>query len=206
MTCRICFEPDPPLFHPCKCDGSIKWIHEECLFQWIRLRTDDSNHKCELCKEIYTISYNQQIEVDLVNYPSRTFFLINPSWHIASHILLVVLMNKAFPFMDVHLVYLVSYYLYHLTYFLFLGICIWKTIKQHTLYYQQLRKTSAITVLNFHIILFTVSLASYVDFHSKLLVPMVISSQCYLGIYPILHSDIIQSMNQTRRMKVINRY
>ena len=29
--CRICYEPDN-LIYPCKCKGSIKWVHEKCLF------------------------------------------------------------------------------------------------------------------------------------------------------------------------------
>ena len=37
--CRICRGPaeeDQPLSAPCLCSGSIKWIHEDCLMQWIR--------------------------------------------------------------------------------------------------------------------------------------------------------------------------
>lgn len=33
-TCRICrgdATDDNPLFHPCKCKGSIKYMHESCL-------------------------------------------------------------------------------------------------------------------------------------------------------------------------------
>ncbi|XP_044736435.1 E3 ubiquitin-protein ligase MARCHF6 isoform X2 [Chrysoperla carnea] len=47
--CRVCRSEglaDRPLFHPCICTGSIKWIHQECLVQWMRY-----SHKeyCELC-------------------------------------------------------------------------------------------------------------------------------------------------------------
>ncbi|XP_045477854.1 E3 ubiquitin-protein ligase MARCHF6 [Harmonia axyridis] len=47
--CRVCRSeglPDRPLFHPCICTGSIKWIHQECLTQWMKY-----SHKeyCELC-------------------------------------------------------------------------------------------------------------------------------------------------------------
>lgn len=47
--CRVCRSeglPDRPLFHPCICTGSIKWIHQECLMQWMKY-----SHKeyCELC-------------------------------------------------------------------------------------------------------------------------------------------------------------
>lgn len=49
-TCRICRSegsPDEPLFHPCKCSGSIQYVHQECLMEWL----SHSNKKhCELCK------------------------------------------------------------------------------------------------------------------------------------------------------------
>ncbi|OQN98498.1 hypothetical protein B0A48_15759 [Cryoendolithus antarcticus] len=49
-TCRICRSESTatePLFHPCKCSGSIKHVHEECLINWLA-----HSHKkhCELCK------------------------------------------------------------------------------------------------------------------------------------------------------------
>lgn len=49
-TCRICRSEatdDDPLFYPCKCSGSIKYVHQDCLIQWL----NHSNKKhCELCK------------------------------------------------------------------------------------------------------------------------------------------------------------
>lgn len=37
--CRICrCSAEPPnrkLFHPCKCSGSIKFVHQDCLLQWL---------------------------------------------------------------------------------------------------------------------------------------------------------------------------
>ena len=34
IMCRICFEDENdnnPLINPCKCNGSIRFVHEECL-------------------------------------------------------------------------------------------------------------------------------------------------------------------------------
>lgn len=47
--CRVCRcegAPDRQLFHPCICTGSIKWIHQECLMQWMRY---SRKQYCELC-------------------------------------------------------------------------------------------------------------------------------------------------------------
>jgi E3 ubiquitin-protein ligase MARCH6 len=37
-VCRICRnpgEPDNPLRYPCACSGSIKFVHQDCLLQWL---------------------------------------------------------------------------------------------------------------------------------------------------------------------------
>uniref|UniRef100_A0A8C8IQK0 E3 ubiquitin-protein ligase MARCHF6 n=1 Tax=Oncorhynchus tshawytscha TaxID=74940 RepID=A0A8C8IQK0_ONCTS len=48
--CRVCRSegtPDKPLYHPCVCTGSIKFIHQECLVQWLK---HSRKEYCELCK------------------------------------------------------------------------------------------------------------------------------------------------------------
>ncbi|KAL5434919.1 hypothetical protein PMIN07_008623 [Paraphaeosphaeria minitans] len=49
-TCRICrgeSTPQEPLFYPCKCSGSIKYVHQECLMEWL---SHSQKKYCELCK------------------------------------------------------------------------------------------------------------------------------------------------------------
>ncbi|KAF1964373.1 hypothetical protein BU23DRAFT_562007 [Bimuria novae-zelandiae CBS 107.79] len=49
-TCRICRgegTPEEPLFFPCKCSGSIKYVHQECLMEWL---SHSQKKYCELCK------------------------------------------------------------------------------------------------------------------------------------------------------------
>ena len=40
-SCRICYEnhnlSKNPLLYPCKCKGTIKWVHHECLIKWIQM-------------------------------------------------------------------------------------------------------------------------------------------------------------------------
>lgn len=66
-ACRICFMPaedNNPLISPCKCSGSMKYIHYGCLKSWLDSKrnikmteTAVSYHwkslECELCKTIY---------------------------------------------------------------------------------------------------------------------------------------------------------
>ncbi|CAJ2510299.1 Uu.00g061990.m01.CDS01 [Anthostomella pinea] len=49
-ACRICRgegTADEPLFYPCKCSGSIKYVHQDCLMEWL---SHSQKKHCELCK------------------------------------------------------------------------------------------------------------------------------------------------------------
>jgi hypothetical protein len=63
--CRICFRTEDtiedPLFSPCKCAGSMEYIHFSCLKEWLKnkLVSKETSHsysfllrnlECELCK------------------------------------------------------------------------------------------------------------------------------------------------------------
>jgi hypothetical protein len=55
-TCRVCRgdgTPDHPLFHPCKCKGSIKYVHQDCLQEWL---TQRARTYCELCHHPFQFS------------------------------------------------------------------------------------------------------------------------------------------------------
>lgn len=54
FCCRICFEPESEehkLISPCKCTGSMRYIHEDCLKIWLLSKDKDlSNSECDICK------------------------------------------------------------------------------------------------------------------------------------------------------------
>ncbi|XP_029445897.1 E3 ubiquitin-protein ligase MARCH6 [Rhinatrema bivittatum] len=54
--CRVCRSegtPEKPLYHPCVCTGSIKFIHQECLVQWLK---HSRKEYCELCKHRFAFT------------------------------------------------------------------------------------------------------------------------------------------------------
>ena len=59
--CRICMEADSkdlPLIAPCKCSGTVKFIHEECLKTWIISQEGDIDEaQCELCKTNFLMEF-----------------------------------------------------------------------------------------------------------------------------------------------------
>ncbi|KAK9690908.1 hypothetical protein RND81_09G162600 [Saponaria officinalis] len=55
-VCRICRNPgdvDNPLRYPCACSGSIKFVHQDCLLQWLN---HSNNRQCEVCKHAFAFS------------------------------------------------------------------------------------------------------------------------------------------------------
>jgi uncharacterized membrane protein len=57
-TCRICFEPEN-LISVCNCDGTMKYVHKECIEKWIII---SHRKNCELCHAPYTIHVERPIE------------------------------------------------------------------------------------------------------------------------------------------------
>ena len=46
--CRICrgeATPEAPLAAPCRCSGSMRFVHQSCLLQWIQL---SNARRCEV--------------------------------------------------------------------------------------------------------------------------------------------------------------
>eukprot|EP01028_Stygiella_incarcerata_P005952 TRINITY_DN24550_c0_g2_i1.p1 TRINITY_DN24550_c0_g2~~TRINITY_DN24550_c0_g2_i1.p1 ORF type:complete len:325 (+),score=67.94 TRINITY_DN24550_c0_g2_i1:258-1232(+) len=63
--CRICYCGDEAgeLFQPCRCRGSLAWIHRECLDRWRSSesivpfqRNTEKFNRCEVCHYVYRFS------------------------------------------------------------------------------------------------------------------------------------------------------
>lgn len=70
-VCRVCrceASPDRPLFFPCLCSGSIKFVHQDCLVEWLKV---SRKKYCELCKHEYTFESLYKVET-----PSRMPVLV----------------------------------------------------------------------------------------------------------------------------------
>ena len=202
MSCRICFESQEPLYSPCRCDGSIKYIHEECLLKWV-LVTDRST--CELCKERYTFDYNQPLEKDILIDPLRHYFLVNPSWHIASFCSFTIIFQQYFQLAPTNTLFTIIQLTYHSTY-----LVLWYLYSKHTIYqwprysHHFRHGYGTVTLLVHGILLSTLLILSLLTSLTSL-VFLCIANQCFLGVYPILHSTIVHTMNQSRTIVIQNR-
>ncbi|MCJ1388243.1 hypothetical protein MMC18_001088 [Xylographa bjoerkii] len=91
-TCRICRgegSTGEPLFYPCKCSGSIKFVHQGCLMEWL---SHSQKKHCELCKTSFRFTklYHPQmpstvpLPIFLRQAAVHTFrsFLTWARWHL----------------------------------------------------------------------------------------------------------------------------
>ena len=62
--CRICYGDDTsdenPLICPCICKGSMKYIHYDCLKNWLNSKIEEDISVDSECPEIEVISYNRK--------------------------------------------------------------------------------------------------------------------------------------------------
>ncbi|VDK28023.1 unnamed protein product, partial [Gongylonema pulchrum] len=50
--CRVCRSAgDSALYYPCLCTGSIKYVHQDCLMEWLKY---SKKEVCELCSHKYS--------------------------------------------------------------------------------------------------------------------------------------------------------
>lgn len=79
-TCRICRgegTADEPLFYPCKCSGSIKYVHQECLMEWL---SHTQKKHCELCKTSFR--FTKLYHPGMPNRIPTTIFVRRAAFHV----------------------------------------------------------------------------------------------------------------------------
>lgn len=52
-VCRVEGDADMPLIHPCKCSGSVRYVHSDCLKSWL---SHTQKRHCEICGYSYTFT------------------------------------------------------------------------------------------------------------------------------------------------------
>jgi len=79
-------KPSTDLFSPCKCDGSLKYIHFDCLMDWIKHKTggsgldsagedDEGKLRCEFECEICKSSIQFKFFLSFINVPLNLIVL-----------------------------------------------------------------------------------------------------------------------------------
>ncbi|GFT32670.1 RING-CH-type domain-containing protein [Nephila pilipes] len=71
-TCKICHtaaKPEDPLISPCRCTGTLRYIHCGCLMKWLEICNKRSRKPptCELCK--YQFHWHKKFKVGHWQFP-----------------------------------------------------------------------------------------------------------------------------------------
>ena len=98
--CRICYleEESPienPLVQPCKCSGSLKYIHLNCLKHWIMTRSCQKVEEGDFCsvflfKEVECEICKAKLP-DLVNHNGKYYYLLDFSDNFKNYLILETL-------------------------------------------------------------------------------------------------------------------
>jgi len=203
MSCRICFESEGTLYHPCKCDGSIKHVHEACLDRWIQTR-HQSKDECELCKSPYAFDYDRPLEMDFLNPQLRNYLLLNPSWHIASNCILIILLQN-YQQGDIYSNFIIIHFIYHILYMIGYALYIRFSIQHLRLYILYGIDGYGPFIIYFHFVLLILIYAQYKSQYYTTMVWTSILNQCWIGLYPPFHSIILNRMNKERKVTLMNR-
>ncbi|KAJ3031027.1 UNVERIFIED_CONTAM: hypothetical protein HDU68_006865 [Siphonaria sp. JEL0065] len=110
LICRVCRAhgtPDNQLYHPCKCSGSMKYVHQECLEEWL---SHSRKKHCEICnfKYNFTPIYNPNTPQSI----SLNFFT-------------QIILKKALKTVKFYLRVLLAVFVW-LILLPFLSICMWR--------------------------------------------------------------------------------
>lgn len=84
-VCRFCLDPKlddiNPLISPCKCVGSVQYVHIVCIKKWRQItEVPEFIVKCQLCLTNYTMPLRYPLEeIPDIRYETAWFFLSRPS-------------------------------------------------------------------------------------------------------------------------------
>lgn len=191
MSCRICFDstenPENNLISPCKCIGTVQFIHKNCLFQWVRYTSNTYFRlHCDICKTKYHLPSRWHIQEKLPrNY--LYYFLANPIFVSFFLQLKFYLIDTTIPFKYHFQILLFLYLLIYYSYLIF-NIKKNQEVRRYTYYILNYRNgPSFCTHISLTIIFYICSFANTLVFgHSCIFICSILLR---------IHENIIDVMN-----------
>jgi len=204
MPCRICLEDEGPFIHPCYCSGTMKDIHERCLFQWIQTMNID---QCELCHAPLHIEFNHELERTGYLNGFNLQVLTNPALHIMIHCLVMLFFCSANHFNQMMTERFLQFQLiYNGTYITLLYYFIQRRVQNKNQYLLHLVTFPCVLILLINIYLWL----KLIDVHDPLktsqFIILSLMNQSYMGLYPLLHNHILDQINHRRHPMIIPRH
>lgn len=101
--CRFCYEsystPDNSLISPCKCIGSVQYVHQQCIKRWRRATNNpEAVLKCQLCLTTLIMPMRYVLEdIPHIEMDNAWFFLSKPYIFIISLYCFFLYLWSAYP-------------------------------------------------------------------------------------------------------------
>jgi hypothetical protein len=96
-TCRICLDDDSPetMIAPCKCRGSSKWVHRDCLDEWRLQESDRAFSKCTECLFDYYMQPVYQDEDGTIHRRIKFYWNVSRDVCLGTLVLQLIIMALA---------------------------------------------------------------------------------------------------------------
>lgn len=78
--CKFCFinerSNSNPLLSPCKCSGSLTYVHRKCLSTWMTHKMKDNlSPECEICHQFYDLEFKNVFEKKISTSNSTQIYI-----------------------------------------------------------------------------------------------------------------------------------
>lgn len=196
-VCRFCLSTkngsSNPFLNPCKCKGSLEFVHLKCLNRWRRMDMTRNGKVCSLCLGTYKflplfemefIPQTNTWSLYFLSYPGLILMFYNYVYLVILSTSTTELVRDRFFYKSI---YIVTQYLFHLTYL----VCFhqeWKVIHRER-YWAQMKSYVPFVLSSIHIYLLvllsqeTYSIGTLLSF--------------YMGFYWQIHIRFLKNINQT---------
>jgi len=112
---------------------------------------------------------------------------------------------RILPHYSNRFIYLCTHLTYHSLYLVFMNLYIRYTVRRLSIYWTYWASYYVFPILTIHFILLATVGALYIEDYYNSLVFLSVFNQCYLCVYPIIHTSILHKMNKARTLVIGNR-
>lgn len=200
LECRFCLEEDTKtnLISPCRCKGSFKFVHNECLLKWYQHEPSKALN-CSVCLCAFAKTIIHPVEDLDILKPYLCLFLNKPFLYVCIcnlvYCMIYTNLKNQGP-IDFTSSYIIYQCMLHMVFFIFYGILLHR-VNNKFLYLSMWKERNRFILLPIHMVtVFGITKTTWIG---------GISSNICLIMYLFEHFDILTKLNQRHNFIFISR-